>query len=56
MRVSGAGGDLEHEALFVGLAEKVRDLADGRALTIAQFTTDGMVIWDVRRALVGPPR
>ena len=49
------GGDLEDEASSSGLADEVRDLPKGRTLRIAQFTADGLVLWDVRRDEAGTP-
>jgi len=53
--VERMGGDLGDEALASGLADEVRDLAKGRTLRIAQFTADGLVLWDVRRDDAGTP-
>lgn len=47
------GGDLEHEALFVSLAEDVRELASGRSLRIVQFTADGLILWNLHRDEAG---
>jgi hypothetical protein len=54
--VTGEYGDPEYEALFVCISENIRDLADTAALTIAQFSTDGLVTWEIRRDEAGTPR
>jgi hypothetical protein len=48
-------GDLEHGELFASLEGDVRDLDDGRVLTIAQFSREGLVRWELHRDEAGTP-
>jgi hypothetical protein len=55
--VKGVGaGAQEPGTLFEALAEELENLTDGTALTVAEFTSGGIVIWDVHRDPAGTPR